>query len=387
MPAIDWDDLQRRFLALLLAQEKIIEADVAELTDQIDKQLAAEGYVLTPAMETKLGNYITQCGSYLDESVRAAAALVVNTVKPDAKKSLRDKLVSQIAEQVLARRHADGLNVSDRLWWIDEKLKKGLAETLAGCRKADKTASTILYDMQRRIERSSGGLYAQVTDSLPQWLDDLHDAGRAAIKTPELRDQWRKTLRELQGYSEQLSPNGSRAATRNLVIQMRKAVQLGKEELLTKAVHWWTYDRQLYYIKRVVRTETANAHHEARIITTESDPEIIGYRWRLSGTHPKPDICDWYASCEFGLGRGVWPKDRVPRSVAHPHCMCVLAPRVRKVKKQGVGGSFAEYLGELPAGDRRALLPGWANDLHDKGVPLSALVTDKGPKRKKDVVG
>jgi hypothetical protein len=62
---------------------------------------------------------------------------------------------------------------------------------------------------------------------------------------------------------------------------------------------------------------------------------VIGYQWRLSSSHPFPDICDYYAGVDFGLGRGVWPKEKVPPEKAHPHCMCSLVPRVTPVQQPG----------------------------------------------------
>jgi hypothetical protein len=58
--------------------------------------------------------------------------------------------------------------------------------------------------------------------------------------------------------------------------------------------------------------------HNAVIDSTHDDSTIIGYQWRLSGSHKIFDICDYYANIDMGLGKGVWTKDAVPRHKAHP---------------------------------------------------------------------
>jgi hypothetical protein len=139
------------------------------------------------------------------------------------------------------------------------------------------------------------------------------------------------------------------------------------DELIEKAVNQWLYDRQLYYLKRVARTEAANAFHLSQIKATQKDPDIIGYQWRLSKTHPRADICDFYASVDFGLGKGVWPKDRVSRTKPHPHCLCYLIPRVTPVKTRGAV-SFKEFWEKLPENKKREILPRWASKLAHTGV-------------------
>ncbi len=52
-------------------------------------------------------------------------------------------------------------------------------------------------------------------------------------------------------------------------------------------------------------------------------------QWRLSGTHPVTDICDYHAKVDrYGLGPGVYPKRLAPKPPAHPHCRCLLSPRI-----------------------------------------------------------
>ncbi len=194
---------------------------------------------------------------------------------------------------------------------------------------------------------------------------------------PDAREAWEKAVSLAERHVEKLSREGTYYASKRLIAEMKKAIEAGREDLLVRAINWWLYDRQLYFLKRVARTEAANAFHLAQIKATEDDPYVIGYQWRLSSSHPRPDICDWYASVDFGLGKGVWPKDRVPRKKAHPHCMCYLLPKVSKVKTPRVK-NFAELWENLSPEVRREILPRWASKLAHAGVsPDEFLAADK----------
>ena len=86
-------------------------------------------------------------------------------------------------------------------------------------------------------------------------------------------------------------------------------------------------DNPRYHASRIARTEINNAHRAAHVASC-LDPEtgelkayISAIGWRLSLSHPEPDICDLYASDEEdGLGEGNFLPGNVPSS--HPHCLC-----------------------------------------------------------------
>lgn len=77
---------------------------------------------------------------------------------------------------------------------------------------------------------------------------------------------------------------------------------------------------------RLARTEIAHAYREGHVqaVTTESGelkPFVHALGFRLSASHPEPDICDEWASQDIdGLGPGNYLPENVP--VDHPHGMC-----------------------------------------------------------------
>jgi hypothetical protein len=77
-----------------------------------------------------------------------------------------------------------------------------------------------------------------------------------------------------------------------------------------------------YAAMRLARTEINNAFHEQQI-RAANKPWVEGVKWNLSGSHPRPDQCNDYASQSDGLGRGVFKTGDVP-SKPHPQCLCYL---------------------------------------------------------------
>jgi hypothetical protein len=78
---------------------------------------------------------------------------------------------------------------------------------------------------------------------------------------------------------------------------------------------------------RLARTEITRAHGQAAQMAAAMNPFVEQMQWSLSGSHPKPDICDDNASGGPN-GDGVYPLDQVPPYPAHPNCLCNLRPVV-----------------------------------------------------------
>lgn len=72
---------------------------------------------------------------------------------------------------------------------------------------------------------------------------------------------------------------------------------------------------------RLFRTEINRAHGEAYQSAAFEDPEVVGMKFLLSPNHPRTDICDMHARVNrYGLGPGVYPKGKNPWP-AHPNTL------------------------------------------------------------------
>jgi len=78
--------------------------------------------------------------------------------------------------------------------------------------------------------------------------------------------------------------------------------------------------------------------------------------------HPKCDICDVYAHADlYGLGKGIFPKDKFPKLPAHPHCLCRIKPIVDGMidmskQKDNVDKGGKAYIKTLPKREQERLL-------------------------------
>lgn len=202
-------------------------------------------------------------------------------------------------------RAIDGVRLSSRLHATQETTIRAMAGEL------HETMSTGLS-----VERAAQRLL-EVDDpvvELPRYIRDV----RAAVRTGDqvrLRAAIERHLAEVDGLDDPTL----RAAGRDFLRRARTAT----EQDLDRQVGYWVRDRALYQERVVVRTEAARAHAAAFVESTKDQPWVKGYRWELSASHPRPDVCDLFANQAIdGLGPGGYLLDSVPQLPAHPNCLC-----------------------------------------------------------------
>lgn len=144
--------------------------------------------------------------------------------------------------------------------------------------------------------------------------------------------------------------------------QLINAIETRNDEMLSKAVYVATQERTRYFAERIARTEKARAYHDGFIAKYNDDDDIVAYQWKLSSRHPVDDICDLYANADlYGMGKGIFPKDKVPLLPVHPNCMCHLKPIVKgslknEVPKERIEEGGREYLDGITNHKRKRLL-------------------------------
>lgn len=97
-----------------------------------------------------------------------------------------------------------------------------------------------------------------------------------------------------------------------------------------------------YSAMRLGRTELNNAFHTTQTRSYAEQPWITGVKWVTSGSHPRPDVCDEYATQDgFDLGPGVFDRRNVPGK-PHPQCLCHIV---------AITVSREDFIDSLVAGD------------------------------------
>lgn len=100
-----------------------------------------------------------------------------------------------------------------------------------------------------------------------------------------------------------------------------------------------------YNAQRLARTMVSHAYQQAFVEATINNPFVAAYRWITSGSDRVCPICiDRESTDQFGLGPGIFPKDRLP--LDHPNGMCTFEC-VMAMSDEEVGEAIADwYLGE-----------------------------------------
>lgn len=175
---------------------------------------------------------------------------------------IKDEAVKFVQEFV----HADGLQLSDRLWRLSRRATDTVSEHLkAAVGNGDDAFHAVMGSL------GSGA-------DVPPHIAKAYDASRAGALRQSLRDV-------MTGSPDPVTGGGV-----------------------------------VYQAERLFRTELIRAHGESYMGMAFETDGVRGVRFMLSPRHPKPDICDTHASADlYGLGAGVYPTRESCPWPAHPN--------------------------------------------------------------------
>lgn len=224
-----------------------------------------------------------------------------------------------ISEAMAESWTSDDLTLSKRLYRRSTTIRNEVADTIKQALKTNKTVKGLAKSIFDGYGK--GGIIPEA--SIPKFLRKLADINISGEATPEAKRKQRELLRSVKGKIARLDTPYVRAAYN----EVAAAVDDGNEVRLHKAIYTATQEKARYHAERIARTENARAYADGQMNRFLDDEDIIAFQWRLSARHPRYDICDFYANADlYGLGKGVYPKDKFPRLPAHPHCMCHIKP-------------------------------------------------------------
>lgn len=226
------------------------------------------------------------------------------------------KSISQAMSESWA---SDDLTLSKRLYRRSSTIRNEVADTIKQALKTNKTVKGLAKSIFDGYGK--GGIIPEA--SIPKFLHKLSDINISGEATPEAKRKERELLRSVKGKIARLNTPYVRAAYN----EVAAAVDDGNEVRLQKAIYSATQEKARYHAERIARTENARAYADGQMNRYLDDEDVVAFQWKLSANHPRYDICDFYANADlYGLGKGVYPKDKFPRLPAHPHCMCHIKP-------------------------------------------------------------
>lgn len=250
---------------------------------------------------------------------------VMKTLQDEVKKSLH-----RIAEQGYGGVLAAGVTgKAFEMVWAPDKLKLSDRTTRGAKVVRDMVASVLHQQMLKNANYKANALalfdgygYGHIMpeQDIPDFMRRLISLSNGSSYD---KQKYRNAMRQVERYIRTLNTQGMKYAY-NKVLQ---AIESRNNEALFKAVRVAVQERTRYFAERIARTERARAYIDGFIAKWQDDEDCVAYQWKLSTAHPDYDICDLYANADlYGLGKGIYPKDKVPTIPVHPHCMCRLKP-------------------------------------------------------------
>ena len=230
--------------------------------------------------------------------------------------------VKLMGEQLASKWDESGMTLSEKLHGVGVKMRGAIVSTLQEQMRRNKTwteAARALYDGYGDDGRNvyNGGKDIISRQDLPKYLQKVREATGNDLQA--LAEQ-RQAIDNINRLAKNGAPNKALQAAYNKLLE---AVQKGNEKAIEKAVEVAVNEKSRYVAERITRTEMARAWADGFIAKMQKDADIVAVKFKLSSRHPVFDICDMYAKADmYGLGAGIYPKDKLPHLPVHPHCLC-----------------------------------------------------------------
>lgn len=210
----------------------------------------------------------------------------------------------------------DGLTLSARTTKGGKDITRQVAKEIAAAIRKGETVE------KAALSLSDGYGYGHVlpAQDIPAFMQQLAAIG----KRREYKGRaFRQALRTIERQLERVNTQGLKSAYHAL----KDAIEAGNKKSIRKAIYVATQERTRYFARRIARTEMARAYGDGVMAKWADDDDCVAFQWRTSSAHPFGDICDLYGKADlYGMGKGIYPKDKVPRLPVHPNCMCHLRP-------------------------------------------------------------
>lgn len=219
----------------------------------------------------------------------------------------------------------DKMNLSQRLHGARGEVRQIIIDSISTSMRLGKgwtqTARDIYdgYGYGNKISRAE----------LPEYMKRLVDQSRKVLAGDRsAMDRYLAAIKQAERQIGLLAADGSPTkALKAAFSELLKATKELNQKAMEKAIYVAVEEKSRYIADRIARTEISAAWGDGFLAKHRNDDDVIAFRWLLNSRHPRYDICDIHANIDlYGLGPGVYPKDRFPKRPAHPHCMCPIEP-------------------------------------------------------------
>lgn len=275
-----------------------------------------------------------------------------------------------------------GMTLSQKLHGSDKEMRAAIVKTIKGQLEQNQHA---IHAARALYDGYNSGVAVTNQQSLPKYLQDVVDFSRRANLTKEDAQDLQRKVRKAKTQIAKLAQNGApNKALKTAYAELIAAVEEKSEKALDRSVHTAIEEKSRYVAERITRTEAARAWADGFIERYADDDMVVAFRWKLSSRHPTYDICDMYANADlYGLGKGIFPKDKTPNLPVHPHCLCHLAPvfesELKKIPHNLVKRGGEKYIDGLTLGQKQKLLGVAGYEKYEMGQDWRSMARNYSP--------
>lgn len=170
-------------------------------------------------------------------------------------------------------------------------------------------------------KKTISAIRPSIDAELPQYINQIIRLGKKSLNDPEAFRQYISSIKRARANIENLVENqASGPGLRKNYEAIIKASQDQSEKALNLAIRRSVNKKMRYHAERIAISESSFNYGQA-LQQNAIDDEIIGaIRFKLDPAHPETDECDGWAKADmFGLGQGIYPKNRFPVLPIHPN--------------------------------------------------------------------
>ena len=269
--------------------------------------------------------------------------------------------VKLMGEQLASKWDESGMTLSEKLNGVGVIIRDAIVSTLQEQMRRNKTSTEAARALYDGYGDDGQNVYNDGKDiisrqELPKYLQKVRVATGNDLQA--LAEQ-RQAIDNINRLAKNGSPNKALQAAYNKLLE---AVQKGNEKAIVKAVEVAVNEKSRYVAERITRTEMARAWADGFIAKMKTDADIVAVKFKLSSRHPVFEICDMYAKADmYGLGAGIYPKDKLPPLPVHPHCLCRYVEVIEgevdmKQQRDQVREAGDKWLNSLPESCRAQVL-------------------------------
>jgi hypothetical protein len=186
-------------------------------------------------------------------------------------------------------------------------------------------------------------------------IRELRRMGISVSKSGEISSGIRK--------AERIAKSMSRSNLKTSYSELVEAVKKSNEKAILNSLQTAMEEKARAHAMLIAQTEMSRAYGQAFESRSVHDPDVAGIKYSLSTGHVMFDICDVHTSVDFGLGKGVYPLNKLPPYPFHPRCMCRMIevftgeiPEDYKLTEKKVDKNMTAYLNDLSEKKQVALL-------------------------------